>query len=526
MSKKNIFLFIICVCIGGGISLWLGQDIGFDIRNYHLYIPYAFLHGRASADLIAAGTVHTFFNPLPDIPYYLIFSYLNNWPKLTGFLLGGYYGLLLFALVKWTTQIMRENTAEVKCLRGMTVCFALTGLSAFLQVGHSSNEILLALFAVLASYLLFCGTDERLRFQLKYLVGAAFLVSFAAGLKYTAAPAAIGVGVCCLFLLIKNKSSYKAYLGVLGAALVGFLLADGYFLWHKWQTLGNPLFPYFNHIFKSPFFPDKALPNSPYVPHGWKEWLFLPWLRIKSPNWDYLLDFRLILGTISFILLGAGGVFYIKKQPLVKPYILLLGLFIGTYIPWVILFGNMRYAVFLEILSCLLFICLLRRFVPTKILCVLLIGLSIFSVMRPLPKWPRKKFAVKNITFSQPVFVQNDSLVVVGGHFSFLIPFLNPNARYIGGINFHSEKIPLSRMERRFLAPLQFLDYQHNFPIREEIKNHQGNIYLLAPYLPWVWNNDFWNDYGIDVSNKHCQVFRTNFLKYSLFLCVVKKAVQ
>lgn len=525
MSKKNIFLFIICVCIGGGISLWLGQDICFDLRNYHLYVPYAFLHGRASADLIAAGPVHTFFNPLPDIPYYLIFSYLNNWPKLTGFLAGSYYGLLLFVLYKWVTKIITGNSLFTYFLQAATCIFALTGI-AFWQVGMFTNEELLTIFAVWASYLLFCGTDERLRFRLKYLAGAAFLVSFATGLKYTAAPTAIGVGVCCLFLLIKNKSSYKAYLGVMGAALAGFLLADGYFLWHKWQTLGNPLFPYFNHIFKSPFFPHDALPNSPYVPHGWKERLLLPFLRFNFFDSEYRLDFRILLGFISFILLFAGGLFYIKKRPLAKPYVLLLGLFIGTYIPWVVLFANIRYAIFLEILSCLLCVCLLLRFIPAKFLFILVIGLALYTTARPRPMWPRKKFSSQNITFSQPVFVQDDSLVVVGGHFSFLIPFLNPNARYIGGINFHSEKFSPSRMERRFLAPLQSLDYQHNFPIREEIKNHQGNIYLLAPYLPWVWNNDFWNDYGIDVSKKYCQVFRTNFLKYPLFLCVVKKAVQ
>lgn len=526
MSKTNILIFIVCVCIGGLLSLWLGQDICFDLRNYHLYIPYAFLHGRESIDLLAAGPVHTFFNPLPDIPYYLIFSYLNNWPKITGFLMGSYYGLSLFILYKWVTKIITGNSVSTYFLQTATCIFALTGMAGFLQIGMFSNEELLTVFAVLAAYLLFCGTDERFGFQLKYLAGAAFLVSFAAGLKYTAAPAAIGVGLCCLFLLIKNKASYKAYLCVIGTAVAGFLLADGYFLWHKWKELGNPLFPYFNHIFKSPLFPHTALANSPFVPHGWKERLFLPFLRLSFFDSEYRLDFRILWGYISFILLGAGGLFYIKKRPLFKPYVLLLGLFIGTYIPWVIFFGNIRYAIFLEILSSLLLVCLSVRFIPVKYLSGLLIGLSAYSVNQSLSLWPRAKFVSQNITFSQPVFIEDNSLVVMGGHFSFLIPFLNPNARYIGGINFQSGKMPLTRAKRRFIAPLQRLDYRHYFPVREEIRNHQGQLYLLAPYTKWIWNNDFWNDYGIDVSDKHCQVFRTNFLRYPFFLCVVKKTAQ
>ncbi|MGN1058742.1 MAG: hypothetical protein ACI4Q7_05260, partial [Candidatus Avelusimicrobium sp.] len=138
----------------------------------------------------------------------------------------------------------------------------------------------------------------------------------------------------------------------------------------------------------------------------------------------------------------------------------------------------------------------------------------------------RKKFASQNITFSQPVFIEDGSLVVVGGHFSFLIPFLNPNARYIGGINFQSGKISLTRAKRRFLAPLQKLDYQHHFPVREEIRKHRGQLYLLVPYANWIWDNDFWKDYGIDISGRHCQAFRTNFVRYPFFLCTVKKAVQ
>lgn len=53
------------------LSLLLGQDMCFDFQNYHLYAPYAFLHGRANVDIIPAGALHTFFNPLLDVPSYL-----------------------------------------------------------------------------------------------------------------------------------------------------------------------------------------------------------------------------------------------------------------------------------------------------------------------------------------------------------------------------------------------------------------------------------------------------------------------
>lgn len=522
---KNIILFLSCICISGIISLIFGHDVGFDFRNYHLYLPYAFLHNRFSIDLIAAGPVHTFFNPLIDIPYFLIVYYLNNWPNLTLFLLGGFYGLLLFAVFKWVSLIFQENSVRAFIFKVILTVFSVLGIGTLLQIGHSSNENLLAFFGVISAYLLFRGTNQQLQFKLKYILGAAFLVSFAAGLKYTAVPAACGVGLCCLFLLIKNKSSYKHYLYVILAAGSGFLLTNGYFLWKKWTVLGNPLFPFYNHIFKSPFFPPEALANSPFVPKTWHEILFLPFLRLTFPFWDYILDFRLILGVLSFLAVCIGGLSYIKKRPLSKNYFLLACLFIGTYIPWIVVFGNGRYAIFLEIISCLLFTSLLRRFLSINTVCIILISLSIFSFKKDNPKWPRQPSVKQNITFSQPVFVRDGALVLVAGHYSFLIPFLNPKARYIGGVQLSADKLHVPEHIVGILAPLQPLDYQHNFPIREEILKHSGPIYLLRPHLYWMQNETFWEEYGLDTSNESCQIFHTNLSRiFSKFaLCNVKK---
>ncbi|MBR3603181.1 MAG: hypothetical protein IKL48_00560 [Elusimicrobiaceae bacterium] len=533
MTIKNILLFLFCIVVGGLISLWLGQDIGFDINNYHLYIPYAFLHGRLFTDIIAAGPVHTFFNPLPDIPFFLLFYYLNDWPKVTGFLLGGYYGIFLFALFKWVPLVLQGNRCQDKCLQWITVFFAATGMAAFLQVGHSSNEELMGFLAVLAAYLIFRGTDEKLHFNLKNILWAAFWASLATGLKHTAAPAAIGIGTACLFLLIKNKSSYKQYFYVIGAALGGFLLTDGYFLWEKYDKLQNPLFPFFNHIFHSPFYPNEALANSSYVPDGWKEWLFLPFLRVTwFNNWDYVVDFRLILGLTSVVLLIIGGLFYIKKRPLSKTYALLLCFFIGTYVPWVILFGNLRYGIFLEVLSSLLFVFLLRRFLSAKFVCVIVVGILFLSAFTPFPRFPRTPYKHKNILFSQSVSMEKNSLVVVVGHISFVIPFLDPSAKYIGGVILTKEFLDTDQGTLNYVCPLQYLDYQHFFNPRiyETIQNHQGAIYILMPSLSWLMSEPFWKTYGLTPPTS-CQLLQTNIRPNRIYpgdiaLCRVEKIVK
>ena len=53
------------------VSLYLGQDNNFDLKNYHIYNAWAVLTDRWSQDIFAAGP-QTYFSPLLDIPYYLV----------------------------------------------------------------------------------------------------------------------------------------------------------------------------------------------------------------------------------------------------------------------------------------------------------------------------------------------------------------------------------------------------------------------------------------------------------------------
>src|SRR5258706_9765197 len=65
------YLLLVGAPIAFGVwSLCLGQDAGWDLRNYHWYNPYALLTGRLGTDLGVAH-VATFYNPILDLPVYL-----------------------------------------------------------------------------------------------------------------------------------------------------------------------------------------------------------------------------------------------------------------------------------------------------------------------------------------------------------------------------------------------------------------------------------------------------------------------
>jgi hypothetical protein len=99
MNGKPIVWVLAAVVIGlGGVSLWLGQDMNWDLLNYHYYDGYAFLHGRLDMDIVPAG-IQTYQAPLLHAFHYLGIAHLP--PRLFGFLLGALHGLnvpLLFVL--------------------------------------------------------------------------------------------------------------------------------------------------------------------------------------------------------------------------------------------------------------------------------------------------------------------------------------------------------------------------------------------------------------------------------------------
>jgi hypothetical protein len=48
----------------------LGQEVSWDLRNYHFYNAYFLLDNRFTRDIEPAG-VQTYFNPILDIPFYV-----------------------------------------------------------------------------------------------------------------------------------------------------------------------------------------------------------------------------------------------------------------------------------------------------------------------------------------------------------------------------------------------------------------------------------------------------------------------
>jgi hypothetical protein len=75
-------LAFVLICAGAGLlSVMLGPDNYWDLRYYHLYAPWAYLHDRYLYD-IGPAQEQGFLNPVADLLFYgPISSPLNETPR-------------------------------------------------------------------------------------------------------------------------------------------------------------------------------------------------------------------------------------------------------------------------------------------------------------------------------------------------------------------------------------------------------------------------------------------------------------
>src|SRR5438270_3930632 len=122
-------LALLLICTGAGfLSVVLGPDNYWDLRYYHLYAPFAYLHGRYLYD-IGPAQEQGFLNPTADFLLYgLISSPLNDWPRLVAFIMGAVHGVNAALLLVIVCRVIRPPDATERCtLRGAAWLMGVSG---------------------------------------------------------------------------------------------------------------------------------------------------------------------------------------------------------------------------------------------------------------------------------------------------------------------------------------------------------------------------------------------------------------
>jgi hypothetical protein len=365
--KLAVFLLAVAPFLFGCLAIFLGQDANWDLRNYHWYNAYAFVHGRFATDFLPSQTPW-FYNPTLDVPFYLLATHL---PAIAvGFILGAVQGfnfVLLFMLAYATLLIANPRHKVLVC--AALAALGMLGGGGIAQIGTVFYDNVTSLGLFLSALMVARFHDRFMngpvRQAMFLAVGCGFPAGMAMGFKLPCFTFCFGL--CAALLLISGSWQRRllasSAFGV--GILLGVALTLGHWAWFLQSHFGSPLFPYFNQVFQSPLAPLSSARDTQYVPRSLHDFFLFPFVFTDSPfrtgeiPWrDWRIPILYVLLPLAVVLrLVFGRSRYghdVTASPQIARY--LLWSVVLSYFAWLTMFGIYRYVVPIEMLAPLLIV--------------------------------------------------------------------------------------------------------------------------------------------------------------------------
>ncbi|HXL98808.1 MAG TPA: hypothetical protein VN932_02685 [Rhizomicrobium sp.] len=500
------WLFLGLVVLGWAIFvISLGKDMSWDFRNYHWYIPYAFLNGRMSLDISVAHQA-TFYNPALDIPFYLLATHAPSWVALGT--LGAVQGANVVPLYLMARSIL--TTPQRKLVAAIVALFCMTGGLTLSLSGTTYYDTVMSVF-VLCGLALVIAQRETLRdgtlARGALIAGAAgLLVGTAVALKLPEAPFALGFAATLLILPgdLRHRAT-RFFAGALGGA-IGIALFAGFWYVKMAHLTGNPLFPYFNQVFHSPLALTASYRDERFLPHSLYDALILPFLF--SIDWHVaddlpFQDIRVGLAYVFVIL--ALPVWLFAKRPresLVASdaAAALFGFAAVSYVAWIAIFAIYRYIVLLEMLGPLLVVAAIglwpvsvrARFITAAVM-LLFAGLTMRTgILKRAP------LGDPYIQVTMPPIVDPDHAMVLmtgEGPLGFLAPSI-------------PHQVPIIRIDGWMIQPND--GSRLTAEARRRVGAFKGDLYAIFGTYELPRSTDALSQYGLAVKLSECGDIVTN----------------
>lgn len=357
MQKKQIWqqtcLLVFFLTTGGIVSAFLRYELTYDLLLYHYYNGFSFLNNRLNVD-IAPAAVATYYNPMLDALSYLLNNLFENNTTAYCFTAGLPFGLLMFLTFKIACLFFRLDTIKGKICVPATVIIASTGVATWFQIGTCSHEIILADLILIAFYRLLKFPEKKTTFFL-----SGFLLGCAAGFKLTAVIYCLScfAVLLCSYKSLKNPKTLIS-LFICGG-VVGYFCVNGYWAVLLWRNFDNPVFPFWNKIFNSPYYLDENYVDRLHLaPLKWYHFVFFPFFLILHPYSSKIgalqefTDFRFcFLFFVGFICLFKCH--QTSFTPVMKKTIFFT---LFSYIIWLSISANLRFTIPLEVTGAILLV--------------------------------------------------------------------------------------------------------------------------------------------------------------------------
>ncbi len=439
-SRQVIAAAMAVLLLGALLSLGLGQDANWDLRNYHLYIGGAWADDRLGVDL-APAQMQSYFNPLLDVLHAWLMLHLPG--PLVGALLGALHAVVFMpvAVVAWRVLSNESRRAQ------WTPLFAVAGMcsAVFLsELGNTMGDTASAIpvLASLAIVLLAQANARQGRGVAWGWAIAGALIGLAIALKLTNALYALALAPAVLCDGGRMRSRILGLSVLAGVAVLVLLLLAGHWYWQVWQHFGNPLFPQFNGVFKSPLAQPVSIADIRWLPRNIGEHLIWPLLFTFKPQ--RVGDLGLVQAGWAVLyavaLMAAGRIVLRRRVPSTsrdRAAVVLLVFFGIAYALWQAVFSIHRYLLVLELLAPLVLwvVCRHAFAVNADRKAAWLIGVCALVALVGWKDWGHEAWARDSFQVEQPALADPaaSTVLLVGDEpQSWRVPLLPQQARYIG----------------------------------------------------------------------------------------------
>ncbi len=296
--------------------------------------------------------MQTFYSPLLDIAYVLLLQAFNHAPRLLAAILAVPHALAAVLVLVLARRLLPRQHAFAAAVIGVT------GAAGLPTLGTAMSEMAPAA-CILGAVLLLARADgteppEQVCFA------AGLLGGIAVGLKLTSAPYALGLMVVLPISGAPGRR-VRRLLRFAAGGLVGAGLTGGFWWWSLWQRFGNPVFPYFNDLFRSPWGAPARMADLRFMPRSLVEALFYPLFWAFTPQTLVTelptRDPRIALGWVAALAIAVRAA---RQRGPDRRAAVLPAFWALSYVAWEVCFSILRYLATLELFSGVLIVIALR----------------------------------------------------------------------------------------------------------------------------------------------------------------------
>lgn len=389
-GTARFWIYISCAAAAVLVSYLLGKEVMWDTFDYHFYAGFSAWHDRFGHDYFAAGA-QSYLNPYVYAPFYALVR--TDLPALlVASVLAIVQSGILWLTYELTIAISPPENSRVRIMVGAcAVALALANPILLDQLGTSYADILTA-EVVLAAWLLLVQavrTPSAAR-----MICAGLLLGAASALKLTNSLHALSACVLLLFLPTTWRVRARLSLGFFAALAVSFVVVVLPWAIQLQHHFGNPFFPLFNNIFRSPQFPTAPVTDSRFVPGSLAQGLLRPFAmalpaayvddEFPSPDLRYAL--LLILALVALVQWAWRR---LRRRPqssdseapgATRGLVALASAFLVDWILWLRITGNGRYFLAMACVAGILCVVLTWRIFSARSRVLAIVLTSVFAV--------------------------------------------------------------------------------------------------------------------------------------------------